>query len=39
MKKMKSILGKSNAEHLSEGVFGDYELYLNIGIPDVFSAT
>ena len=25
--------------HLSEDVFGGYELYLSVGIPDVFPAT
>ncbi|AVR47051.1 hypothetical protein C7S20_18355 [Christiangramia fulva] len=29
----------SNRVHLSEGVFGGYELRLNVSIPDVFPAT
>ncbi len=29
----------SNRVHLSEGVFGGYELRLNISIPDIFPAT
>lgn len=37
--KMKSIIGRSNADHLGEGVFGGYELWLSIGIPDIFPAT
>jgi hypothetical protein len=28
----------SNRLHLSEGVFGGYEICLNIGVPDVFGA-
>ena len=28
----------SNRVHLSEGVFGGYELCLQVGIPDVFGA-
>ena len=28
----------SNRAHLSEGVFGGYELCLSVGIPDVFPA-
>ena len=28
----------SNRAHLSEGVFGGYELCLQVGIPDVFGA-
>ena len=37
--KMKSIIQKSNSNHLSEGVFGGYELRLNISIPDIFPAS
>ena len=37
--KMKSIIQKSNSDHLSEGVFGGYELRLNISTPDIFPAT
>jgi len=29
----------ANRVHLSEGVFGGYELCLSVGIPDVFPAT
>lgn len=29
----------ANIVHLSEGVFGGYELCLSVGIPDVFPAT
>ena len=28
-----------NRAHLSEGVFGGYELCLSIGIPDIFPAS
>ena len=38
-KKMKNIIGRSNADHLGEGVFGGYELCLSIGIPDIFPAS
>lgn len=37
--KLNSIIRKSNSDHLSEGVFGGYELRLNISIPDIFPAT
>ncbi len=29
----------SNRNHLSEGVFGGYELCLNVSIPNVFGST
>ncbi|MGI0108228.1 hypothetical protein [Salinimicrobium sp. WS361] len=29
----------SNRMHLSEGVFGGYELCLNEGVPDVYGST
>ncbi|WP_300436603.1 hypothetical protein [Christiangramia sp.] len=35
---MNSIIRNSNSEHLKEGVFGGYEIRLNISIPDVFPA-
>ncbi len=28
-----------NRAHLSEGVFGGYELCLHVGVPDVFGCT
>ena len=37
--KLNSIILKSNSDHLSEGVFGGYELCLSIGIPDIFPAS
>ncbi len=37
--KLNSIIQKLNSDHLSEGVFGGYELRLNISIPDIFPAT
>lgn len=37
--KLNSIIKKSNSDHLSEGVYGGYELRLNISIPDIFPAT
>ena len=37
--KLNSIIRNSNSDHLSEGVFGGYELRLNIAIPDIFPAT
>lgn len=36
--KMKAIIGRSNADHLGEGVFVGYEFCLSIGIPDIFPA-
>lgn len=29
----------TNRIHLSEGVFGGYELCLHVGVPDVFGST
>ena len=37
--KMNRIIRNSNSDHLSEGVFGGYELCLSIGVPDVFPAS
>jgi len=37
--KTNRIIRNSNTDHLNEGVFGGYELRLNISIPDVFPAT
>jgi len=37
--KMNKIIRNSNSDHLNEGVFGGYELRLNISIPDIFPAT
>lgn len=36
---MKNMIGKANADHLDEDVFGCYELCLNIGIPYIFPDT
>ena len=36
---LESIIKKSNSDHLSEGVFGGYELRLNISIPGIFPTT
>ncbi|WP_026837363.1 hypothetical protein [Gillisia sp. JM1] len=36
---MQEEIKYSNRVHLSEGVFGGYELCLSVGIPNVFPAT
>lgn len=38
-KHIKEEIRYQNRAHLSEGVFGGYELSLSIGIPDIFPAS
>lgn len=37
-KHIQEEIGYQNRVHLSEGVFGGYELCLSIGVPNVFPA-
>ncbi|MGM0934258.1 MAG: hypothetical protein ACQEWD_12515 [Bacteroidota bacterium] len=35
---MQAAIQYENRTHLSEGVFGGYELCLSVGVPDVFGS-